>query len=446
MKPTPLGRTVVILAIALLSIGFVIGSVAPAIAAIVLLAYRDATRRGIDPGTITAKRHVPAVVAADKPFSMELEATSEVPLPLAIEDPDDRIEVVESHEVLGRGEASLVRQVQAPTPGTLRWSDVTVLASDAWGLWQRPHRVPAPASLKVAPPENYLQEGRRAGQRNVIQAAVKDPQASMRGVDVRMVRPFMPGDQARNIDWRISTRLGELHSRHHDPEGPRRVIIFMDATRSMRRPARIPKLRSASNVATAIAGAAHGAGVSASLVAFHEHGVHTVANATSQSGLQDIVRGLAALPSVEGVEGFRLTTDIDRVVTQDERRFLQAVSGLSAAPVPSAPSLDQALDALARISNGPAFVVAIMDGEVNPRRTQVAVSRLLDMGHDVAVVVPATGPHHCTKEDAPVDDLREAMERRLHLAHVLAVQKVPMVVLHPGKEDAVVKEVARFAV
>ena len=55
-----------------------------------------------------------------------------------------------------------------------------------------------------------------------------------RGLDFDEVRPYQHGDDARNIDWRVTTRTGRAHSKVFHEERERPVWLLVDAGPSMR--------------------------------------------------------------------------------------------------------------------------------------------------------------------------------------------------------------------
>jgi uncharacterized protein (DUF58 family) len=49
------------------------------------------------------------------------------------------------------------------------------------------------------------------------------------GIEFAQVRPFLPGDRIRSVNWRVTTRRGELHANLFHPERNADVVIFLDA-------------------------------------------------------------------------------------------------------------------------------------------------------------------------------------------------------------------------
>ena len=54
-----------------------------------------------------------------------------------------------------------------------------------------------------------------------------------RGMEFDESRPYQPGDDVRNIDWRVTARTGKTHSKVFREERERPVLISMDGRRSM---------------------------------------------------------------------------------------------------------------------------------------------------------------------------------------------------------------------
>jgi uncharacterized protein (DUF58 family) len=48
------------------------------------------------------------------------------------------------------------------------------------------------------------------------------------GIEFADVRPFVPGDRVRHVNWRVSARRGDLHVNQHHPERNADVVILID--------------------------------------------------------------------------------------------------------------------------------------------------------------------------------------------------------------------------
>lgn len=54
-----------------------------------------------------------------------------------------------------------------------------------------------------------------------------------RGLDFLEMRPYLPGDDVRAIDWRVSVRTGRAHVRVHAEERDRPVVLVVDQRQNM---------------------------------------------------------------------------------------------------------------------------------------------------------------------------------------------------------------------
>ncbi len=54
-----------------------------------------------------------------------------------------------------------------------------------------------------------------------------------RGMEFLESRPYQPGDDIRAIDWRVTARSGQTHTKVYHEERERPVLLWLDLTRSM---------------------------------------------------------------------------------------------------------------------------------------------------------------------------------------------------------------------
>ena len=54
-----------------------------------------------------------------------------------------------------------------------------------------------------------------------------------RGMDFEESRQYQPGDDVRSIDWRVTARRGDVHTKVFRPERERPVVILVDVGASM---------------------------------------------------------------------------------------------------------------------------------------------------------------------------------------------------------------------
>jgi len=54
-----------------------------------------------------------------------------------------------------------------------------------------------------------------------------------RGMEYHESRPYQPGDDIRSIDWRVTARRGQTHTKIYREERERPVLLWLDLSRSM---------------------------------------------------------------------------------------------------------------------------------------------------------------------------------------------------------------------
>jgi uncharacterized protein (DUF58 family) len=153
-----------------------------------------------------------------------LEVVLVVPAGLAVSAGDNPCVVV-----LPPGQRRVLRfTLRAGRWGAYAVGEVVVRARDAAGLFVVEERFAASAGLRVHPRPETL----RALLRPVAtQAAAGHQPARMPGAGIEFadVRPFAPGDRARDVNWRRSARRGGLWVNQRHPERNTDVVVFLDA-------------------------------------------------------------------------------------------------------------------------------------------------------------------------------------------------------------------------
>jgi len=105
--------------------------------------------------------------------------------------------------------------------------DVHVRAHDRFGLFRYDDRLDARRPIKVFPREETL----RALVRPARSALHTGNQVARRvgaGIEFAELRPFVPGDVVRSIDWKATARRGSPWVREHHPERNTDMVLFLD--------------------------------------------------------------------------------------------------------------------------------------------------------------------------------------------------------------------------
>lgn len=69
--------------------------------------------------------------------------------------------------------------------------------------------------------------------RDVVAGALRAPFRG-RGMDYAESRPYSAGDDARHVDWRVTARTGQLHSKLFHPERDRISVVVMQSAERLR--------------------------------------------------------------------------------------------------------------------------------------------------------------------------------------------------------------------
>jgi uncharacterized protein (DUF58 family) len=111
--------------------------------------------------------------------------------------------------------------------GGYRIGPIDVRASDRLGL------LAAAGQLEISPPLTVFPQPeplRTLVRPSRTQRLVGDQLARHAGdgVEFAELRPYVPGDQLRKVNWRVSARRGALHVNQHHPDRNADVVLFLD--------------------------------------------------------------------------------------------------------------------------------------------------------------------------------------------------------------------------
>jgi uncharacterized protein (DUF58 family) len=111
--------------------------------------------------------------------------------------------------------------------------DVHLRAHDRFRLFTWERRLEQPASLKVFPLPETLRSLVRPLQ---TQVSTGSHVAAQRGdgIEFADLRPFLPGDRPRSINWRATARRGGLMVNQRHPERATEVVLFLDTFQDVR--------------------------------------------------------------------------------------------------------------------------------------------------------------------------------------------------------------------
>jgi uncharacterized protein (DUF58 family) len=135
--------------------------------------------------------------------------------------------------------------------GAYRVGRVYVRTHDWFGLFRRELILDRRVPLKVYPSEENVRNVLRPLETQVF-AGNHVARQKGEGIEFADLRPFVPGDRIRHVNWRASARRGELWINEHHAERNADVVILLDSFAEARRGDRStldPALRAAGTLA-----------------------------------------------------------------------------------------------------------------------------------------------------------------------------------------------------
>ncbi len=187
-------------------------------------------------GTVTARRTFGEPMSAFAPnrVGLELRSESATPLDLAVADSPPATFRSEGHRaglVLPAGGSARIAYVVVPGErGTFAFGDLYLRAAGPWGLAARQWRLPLAAPVRAYPDLRGL--ARLGGPRDLGPGASRRG-GSAEGREFEGLRPHLPGDDVRRVDWKATARRGTPVVREMGPERSQTVWLLLDCGRSL---------------------------------------------------------------------------------------------------------------------------------------------------------------------------------------------------------------------
>ena len=106
--------------------------------------------------------------------------------------------------------------------------EVRLRLHDALSLVVRDLHVPLRRAVRVYPHPERLSRALRPLQTQ-MRSGNRRSSALGSGIEFAGIRPFVPGDRPRHVNWRLSTRRNALHVNEHHPERNADVVLVLDS-------------------------------------------------------------------------------------------------------------------------------------------------------------------------------------------------------------------------
>jgi uncharacterized protein (DUF58 family) len=419
--PGPTLRTGLLLALGGLA-ALVLGGAAGAAAvdaAVLLLALLDAALAP-GPGALQATRALrePLSAFAGNPVTLSLTARGRRPLRLELADAPPAEARAEGHRrrlSLRPGEsAALAYEVVPLRRGALAFGDLHVRARGPLGFAFRQWRVPLSRTVPVYPDLRGLAAAAGAER---LEAGRARTRGHHDGREFSALRPYLPGDDVRGIDWKATARRGAPVVREWQPERNQVVWLLLDCGRQLS--ARLgdgrTKLDHAVDAALALARAAALRGDRAGAVLFGAEPGRVVLPGAGRTGLSALADALHAAEA--RVEESDFAAAFDALEARQRRRALVVVLTDLSDPDSSAELRARAallarrhlVQVLAVADSEVAEVAAAWPARAEDAFARAAAERILAERDAAAAALAAAGVR---VESAPARGLVAAVVRR----------------------------------
>lgn len=124
-------------------------------------------------------------------------------------------------------------QARVPARGVHEFGPVTVRWRSPFGLWERQERIPVAGSVKVYP--DFAQLRRLGLETRLVQerAPVRARRRPGGENEFERLRPYVPGDPMKHVDWKATARRRELVTREFGQEANQNLLFLLDCGRMM---------------------------------------------------------------------------------------------------------------------------------------------------------------------------------------------------------------------
>ena len=206
---------------------------------IVVLCWRDTAT--IPPASrLRAIRQLPPRFALDVDHSVKLILTNLSAATIQVSVRDELPDMFEAKTELPEvtlpsgGEARLSYDVRPLSRGAHRFGDVILRVRGERGLVQKQLALAVPDTAKVYPNFRGADHYQLLAQIDQRDEVVRKPRPfKAAGTDFESLRPYISGEDPRNMDWKATARRGAPVSRNKQVERGQQLAVLLDAGRLM---------------------------------------------------------------------------------------------------------------------------------------------------------------------------------------------------------------------
>lgn len=217
--------------------GWIIG--AGAILALLAVAWRNGVLEKKLPA-LQVRRILPSRFALGEIHSIELVLYNPSHRDVTLQLRDEFPEALQQMENLSEvtippfGKASSVYSVRAIRRGRHRFANLVVRRRTGIGLVQREYCIPLPVEIRIYPRFHGVDSFDLLAKIDRRDEWVRKPRRTHgQGTDFESLRPYMPGEDLRNVDWKATAKRGALISRNRQIEKGQQVAVLIDCGRLM---------------------------------------------------------------------------------------------------------------------------------------------------------------------------------------------------------------------
>ena len=208
-------------------------------AVMIVLSWRDAAT--IPPvSKLRAIRQLPPRFALDVDHAIKLILTNLSAAPIRVSVRDELPDMFETKTELPEvtlpagGDARLSYDARPLSRGAHSFGDVILRVQGASGLVQKQLALAVTDTAKVYPNFRGADQYQLLAQIDQRDEIVRKPRPfRAAGTDFESLRPYIPGEDPRNIDWKATARRGAPISRNKQVEKGQQLAVLLDAGRLM---------------------------------------------------------------------------------------------------------------------------------------------------------------------------------------------------------------------